>query len=115
MLYWAPRVLGVLFAVFLSIFAADVFEEGAGFRATAVALLVHLLPTFLVLLVLALAWRHELAGGIAFLLVGVLYLAVSVGRLHWSASVVIAGPLFVIGLLFIWSFLASRSGVAGQG
>ncbi len=81
LLYWAPRVLGILYALFLSIFAADVFEEGGSFRTTAVALLVHLLPAFLVLLVLALAWRCELAGGVIFILLGVVYLTLAVGRM----------------------------------
>ena len=27
-LYWTPRVLGILFALFISIFALDVFGEG---------------------------------------------------------------------------------------
>lgn len=30
-LYWTPRILGILFVLFISIFAADVFEEHLGF------------------------------------------------------------------------------------
>ena len=29
-LFWSPRVLTILFALFLSLFALDVFEEGYG-------------------------------------------------------------------------------------
>ena len=111
LLFWAPRALCILFALFLSIFAADVFEDTSGFRTTAVALLLHLLPTFLVLLVLALAWRHELAGGILFVLLGVLYVVLTLGRMHWSAPGAISGPLFVIGALFIINSFAGRAGV----
>jgi len=30
LLYWAPRALCIVFAVFISMFALDVFNEGAG-------------------------------------------------------------------------------------
>jgi hypothetical protein len=30
-LYWAPRLLGILFSLFVSIFALDVFGQGYGF------------------------------------------------------------------------------------
>ncbi len=33
-LFWSPRVLTILFALFLSLFALDVFGEGYGFWAT---------------------------------------------------------------------------------
>jgi len=38
-LFWAPRVLGILFALFLSLFALDVFSEGYSFGETMLALL----------------------------------------------------------------------------
>ena len=107
-LYWAPRLLGLVFALFLSVFAADVFEERRGLWQTVGALLVHLLPVFLVLLVLALAWHRDLVGGGLFVLLGALYILVATGRMHWSALVVVSGPLFVIGLLFIWNWWFTR-------
>ena len=100
-LFWAPRVLCILFALFLSIFAADVFGENQGFRATAVALFMHLIPVFVVLLALALAWRHELFGAGIFVALGVLYVATMGVRMHWSASALIGGPLLLIGFLFV--------------
>ena len=57
LLYWAPRALSIVFAVLSSLFALDVFKEGQGFWVTALALLMHLIPTFLILIVLAVSWR----------------------------------------------------------
>jgi hypothetical protein len=45
LLFWSPRVLTPIFAVFLSLFALDVFEEGYGFWDTVVALFMHLIPS----------------------------------------------------------------------
>ena len=46
--HWSPRVLSILFALFLSIFALDVFSEGYAFAETILALLMHLIPTALI-------------------------------------------------------------------
>jgi len=99
-LFWAPRVLGILFAAFISIFAFDVFDAGYSFWETILALLIHLIPTGIVLLILALSWRWELIGGILFPVLGILYL-IAFEEQHWSAYLLIAGPLFLIGALFL--------------
>jgi hypothetical protein len=59
LLFWSPRILCLLFAAFISIFAADVLGEGYGFWKTILALLIHLIPTWLVLIVLAVSWRRR--------------------------------------------------------
>jgi hypothetical protein len=104
MLFWTPRLLSILFAIFISLFAFDVFGEGYGFWATILALLMHLIPTGIVLLVLALAWRWEWIGGLLFIGLGLLYLARFQGQ-HWSAYVALSGPLFLIGVLFLLNWL----------
>jgi hypothetical protein len=103
LLYWTPRVLGISFAAFTGIFAVDVFQEGGPAWKVALALLIHLLPTFLVLLVLALSWRREWVGGVAFIALGVLYLLWARNRpsIGWPAFLSIAGPLFLVGVLFL--------------
>ncbi len=65
-LFWAPRVSCILFAAFLSLFSLDVFGEGYGLGETVLALLLHLLPVFLVILVLIVAWRWEWIGAALF-------------------------------------------------
>lgn len=58
-LFRTPRILCILFTVFINFFALDVFGEGHTFWETLWALGMHLVPTFLVLVALALAWRWE--------------------------------------------------------
>jgi hypothetical protein len=100
-LFWTPRVLCLLFAAFISLFAFDVFGESRGFWQTVLALLMHLIPTAILLAVLAVSWRWEWVGGVLFPALGVFYLVTCWGRFHWSAYVVIAGPLFLVGALFL--------------
>jgi hypothetical protein len=117
-LFWTPRILGVLFVAFISLFALDVFESHQGFRETALALAMHLIPSAVLLLCLVLSWRWEWIGAAIFTALGVFYLVAFGGRFHWSAYAAISGPLFVLGLLFLinWIFHAEvRSREPGPG
>jgi hypothetical protein len=106
-LFWAPRILTLLFAVFISLFAFDVFDQGYSFWETVLALLIHLIPTGILLLALVLSWRWEWIGGILFIGLGVFYLVAAQGQ-HWLAYLLISGPLFLIGALFLlnWRYRA---------
>jgi hypothetical protein len=108
LLFWAPRVLSILFAAFLSLFALDVFDEGFGFWGTILALLMHLVPSFLVVAVLAVAWYREWVGGIVFIALGVWYVVSVWGRFPLTTYLVIAGPLVLVGALFLlnWQYRA---------
>ena len=107
--FWMPRILCILFAVFVSLFALDVFAEDYDFWETIVALLMHLVPTGTILVALAIAWRWEWIGAILFAALGVWYVVMAWGRFEWIVYVLIAGPLFLIGALFLvnWFFRAS--------
>ena len=104
LLSWVPRLFTVLFAGFLSIFAMDVFSEGYTFWKTILAFVIHLLPTWTVLVVLAISWRWEWVGGIIFPAFGLLYVVTFWGRFPLSVYFVIASPLFLIGILFFLSW-----------
>jgi hypothetical protein len=108
LLLWLPRVLTILFAIFLSLFALDVFDEGFGFWGTVVALFMHLIPTWIVLGVLALSWRWEWVGTVAFAALGSLYAYFAVGRGHPEWTLVISGPLFLVGGLFLLNWLCRK-------
>ncbi|MBZ5537096.1 MAG: hypothetical protein LAO31_14170 [Acidobacteriia bacterium] len=114
LLFWGPRILCLLFALFISLFALDVFSEGNGFWKTVLALLMHLIPTGVILIVLAISWRREWVGAILFPVCGLFYLEKVWGRFHWSNYLIIPGPLFLIGILFFINWLYRRSLRAGS-
>jgi hypothetical protein len=105
LLFWTPRVLTMLFALFLSLFALDVFNEGYGFWKTILALFIHLIPTWIVLAVLAVSWRWGLVGFVVYSALGAYYVVTTWGRMQWSVYPVIAGPLFLLGALFLADWL----------
>jgi hypothetical protein len=104
-LYWTPRILCLLFAIFISLFALDVFQEGQGFFRTLLALLIHLIPTAFILIVLAAAWRWEWVGALVYIALGIFYIIEVWGRFPWSTMAIISGPLFLIGILFLLNTL----------
>ena len=104
LLFWAPRVICIMFAIFLSLFALDVFKEGLGFWKTVLALLIHLIPVYIVGVVLAIAWRWEWVGALGFGGLALWY-AWGVWRRHPDWVVTIAGPLLVIAVLFLVNWL----------
>ena len=105
-LYWAPRILGICFAAFISLFALDVFGEGYTFWETVAALFIHLVPTYLVIGALFLAWRREWIGALLFIGPSLFYLVQVWGKESWLAYLAISGPLFLTGVLFAlnWVF-----------
>lgn len=100
LLYWSPRILAAAFAVFLSLFALDVFNEAHGFWHTALALSIHLIPAAIVLVILAIAWRWEWIGAALFVLAAAFYAWYVLPRhIGWVGA--ISGPLLVIAALFL--------------
>ena len=105
-LFWTPRVAGILFILFLSLFALDVFDMGLDFRGTLLALLMHLIPSIALAVALALAWKWkwEWVGALAFFEWAIWYIASARG-FDWSVYALIAGIPALIGLLFLMGWL----------
>jgi len=75
-LHWVPRILGIVFILFVSLFAVDVFGEGNSILETLTALVIHLIPSFLLLAALLISWRWSWAGFL-FILLGMFFLMLS--------------------------------------
>jgi hypothetical protein len=105
-LFWSPRALSVLFALFISLFALDVFGEGYSFWNTVLAFAIHLIPTAVILILLVIAWRWEWIGGVAFLILAAYYIFLAWGKFPVSVYFVISGPMVVISILFFvnWKY-----------
>jgi hypothetical protein len=89
----------------VSLLSLDVFGQGYSLWETVLALLVHLIPTGVMLLALAIAWRHEWVGGIFFLAWALLYV-VSARGFPIGVYLAMAGLPFVPGVLLLlnWRF-----------
>ena len=113
LLYWAPRGLCIVFALFSVVFALDVFKQGQNIGDILLALLMHLIPTFLIVLVLVIAWRWEWVGGVFFIGLAAVYAVWAWGKPFGHMAIpLISGILVVIGGLFLlnWFYRGALRG-----
>src|SRR3989344_4685594 len=87
-IFWTPRILAILFILFLAMILLDV---------------------------LIISWKHEIVGGIAFVLAGIAHMISSVVRADvdpWyisaAFSLIIDVPAFFIGILFLIGWRQKR-------
>ena len=105
--HWIPRILSIGFILFISLFSLDVFSEYSG-AAVIVPLIMHLLPSILLLAVVLISWKHDLIGAVAFLGFAILYiLDVGFGR-PWSWYVGLVIPSAFVGILFLVSWIIKK-------
>lgn len=104
-LFWSPRLLTMLFALFLSMFAMDAFNGKAGFGEQIKDFLIHLIPTFLILSFLCMAWKWEAIGAVVYFGLAGWYVVSCWGKFPLSVYFIIALPLIIIASLFLVNWL----------
>jgi hypothetical protein len=112
-IYWTPRILSIFFIAFLAMFSLDVIESGKNIWEILGGLFMHNVPVFILVAVLAVAWKHEIVGATVFILAGVLYVLFAPRGapstlVAFSWSLIIAGPAFLIGILFFAGWKKKR-------
>ncbi len=97
------RVFGLAAALFIGVFALDAFSDDASFWQNLVGFLIHLVPTYVLLGILAVSWRWPLAGGVIYLLIALAPLLFLSNALWVNALLAappaLAGALLVAGAL----------------
>lgn len=113
-LMWAPRVLLIVFALFLVIFSFDVFKEGKSATDIAIEFVIHNVPSMLLGLLVFAAWRREWIGALVCLLLGVAYIAWAWDRFPLPVYFIMAGPLFLIAAMYAvnWRFRKQARGAS---
>ncbi|MBN9391430.1 MAG: hypothetical protein J0I20_25590 [Chloroflexi bacterium] len=100
---WENRVLAILASLFPAIFSLDSFSEGRAWPEALLAFVIHNIPTYILLIILAIAWRKEWLGGLLYL-VAAIAMFIWFG---WGAALVIL-PVLIVGLLFLAHWFFSR-------
>ena len=100
-LFWLPRVLAILFIVFLALFALDVFVPGESILYMIGGFLVHLIPDYLLIAALIIAWKRERIGGVLFILLGLGFTIFFRTYSALSNFLIVSFPVFLIGTFFL--------------
>lgn len=116
-LHWSPRILAILFIGFLMLFSLDVFQPGRSAGEALLGFLIHNIPSFLLILLLVIAWKMELVGAAGFFGAGLFYTVFVLTRpgdagptwyvaMTWILT--IGGPAFAIAALFLADWKRKR-------
>ncbi len=99
---WIPKILALVFIVFLSLFALDVFSIEATFFQKLLGLLVHLIPSFILIIALTISWEKPIIGGIIFMVLAVVFsIFFGIYPIDLSKFLIIPFPPILIGILFV--------------
>ena len=110
--HWVPRILCILAILFISLFAFDFFSPERTFWQNMGGLLIHLVPSFILIALLIVAWKWELIGGIIFTIIGLgisPFIYSHNFRMNQSAGksleviLIVTVPFIIVGILFIVS------------
>lgn len=102
LLFWTPRVLGILEILFISLLALNAFNQGYTFWHALTAFAIRMIPALILVAVLVIAWRREMIGGFLFIALGIFFVArIILGRFSLASIFTIAFPLILLGSLFL--------------
>ena len=115
---WTARIICILAILLVSLFALDSFSSERSLWQNIAAFLIHLLPSFVLLAVLIIAWQNESAGGILMVIIGVAF-SIWVFHINYSERQfsltqslinmsIIGLPFIVAGVLFLISHHSKR-------
>ena len=112
-LYWIPRVFTIFAILFMLMFSLDVFEGNEAIGRKLLGFVMHNIPVFILTVILIIAWKWEIPGGIlfiaAFIAGGVFFKSFS-GN---PGSLIVILPFLITGVLFILHHLLYGKSAAG--
>lgn len=105
--FWLPRILTIVFILFISLFALDVFGNDLGFWRTLLALVIHLIPSIILALILIFAWNHGRVLGWMWVAFGIWYILIMIPNMirdfqfyYLSWILEFSGAAFIMAALF---------------
>ena len=112
--YWTPRVLAILFTLFIMMFSLDVFDATSSLTDQLIGFFMHNLPAYGIILVIVLAWKKDIIGMIGFALIAIGLFMMVMGSNQPSGSAVnpavfiVSGPALLISLLYGFSWILHK-------
>jgi hypothetical protein len=99
-------VVGALETMFLSAFALDAFAPGVPLIDQLVGFVIHLIPSLVLAMLIAVAWRVPVAGGLALILVSTAPF-IGLSNPLW-VNLILSLPVAATGCLFVASAVLRR-------
>ncbi len=100
---WLPKILSIVFILFISIFALDVWAMEVTLQEKIIGFIIHLIPSFILLVITLVAWKHPFYGGLLFIIISIGYTLYFSTFEHIASFLIISLPPLIIGILYIIS------------
>jgi hypothetical protein len=111
LVFWIPRIISILFILFLAMFSLDVFDGNYGFWGTILALFMHNIPTLVFAMIVYFAWKYEIFGAILFGIMGASSIVQLIVTMIINSANPEPMPLSVLLIWFASTTLAISAGV----
>ncbi|MFZ2390651.1 MAG: hypothetical protein WAW15_02455 [Minisyncoccales bacterium] len=98
---WLPRVLTIVYISFFVLLSLDVFNSTATVLEKMGGFLMHNIPTILLIVSLAYAWKKTRTGGIIFIILGIAFSFFYGTYERLDTFMLISFPLLLTGTLFL--------------
>ena len=106
--YWLPRILTILSILFMALFSLDSFGGNGSVWRKMLVFLLHNIPVFILIIILIIAWKREVAGGIILIVVslagGIFFHSFTTN----PGSIPVIAPFFLEGVLFVLHGMVNR-------
>ena len=112
---WVPRILMVLFIIFLTLFSFDVFEMEGSIWTKVGAFVMHSIPSIVLAAFVVVTWKVPLIVGIVDLVLAVAYTVLVWSQGNPQMAPGLALPLAIVGVLFIVAYVLERKARAAEG
>ena len=107
-LFWAPRILGILAILFMMMFSLDCFGEYGTLKEKLICFMMHNIPAAIVIVALIISWKWELIGGSLFILASIAGSIFFNGFGKNYGALIIMFPFLLTGILFILHHILLR-------
>ncbi len=95
---WLPRALAAAYIIFLALFALDAVEVEKPLLEKVLGFVIHLIPNFLLIIVLVLSWKRPAINGVIFIVISIVF---ALFFRRPVTLIILSLPLALIGILFI--------------
>jgi len=109
-LHYCPRILSILFCLFIMMFSFDVFEGNSSIIDMLIGFIMHNLPVFGMAIITFFAWRNDLIGVIGFIGISLFFFILVSSNMNNEGGVmnpavyIISLPALLISALYFINF-----------
>lgn len=109
-LHYSPRILSILFCLFIMMFSFDVFDGNSTIPEMLIGFIMHNLPVFGMAIITFFAWNNDLIGGVGFIGISLFFFFLvssnmkNEGGIMNPAVFIISLPALLISVLYFINF-----------